>query len=48
MNRKETGCNVPKIGFALLDYLPIDDNTFYYLTQVRFGEKSFNYYNSIC
>jgi len=32
MNRKERDYKVPKIGYSLLDYNPIDDNTFHYLT----------------
>ena len=34
----QNGLNTPKIAYAILDFVHIEDSTFNYLTQLRFGE----------
>ena len=37
----------PKIGYTLFDYVQINDSTFDYLCQMRFGDKSLYEYKGI-
>ena len=39
---------IPKIGYTLFDYVQINDSTFDYLCQMRFGDKSLYEYKGIC
>jgi len=43
-NRYIEGTNLPKIGYAMQDYVQIDEQAFEHLCHIRFGHPEENFY----